>query len=147
MIGVEIDMVVPDSIKAITTYENIFEVDRIEVTDFREGGNEAVFNMYGTRFHLLDENVEYHLIAPKENDPKPMWINIVVPNIKETYDKAMKQNCKEIQPITEMKEMGVINAMFEDPFHYIWMLHQIEKDVSFKERCEILEEKFEENDN
>ncbi|WP_051599297.1 hypothetical protein [Metaclostridioides mangenotii] len=83
----------------------------------------------------------------KRNDPKPMWINIVAPNIKETYDKAMKQNCKEIQPITEMKEMGLINAMFEDPFHYIWMLHQIEREVSFEERCEILEEKFEENDN
>lgn len=142
MVGIEIDMVVPDSINALLTYEAIFEVDRIEVTDFHKGGNEAIFSMYGTRFHLLDENADYSLIAPKENDPKPMWINVLVPNIRETYEKAMKEGCKEIQPVTEMEEMGVINAMFEDPFHYIWMLHQVERVVSFEERLEYMEKEF-----
>ena len=33
MTGVEIDMVVTDSLKALELYEKIFEVKRIEVTD------------------------------------------------------------------------------------------------------------------
>ncbi len=142
MVGIEIDMVVLDSLKALDLYERIFDTQRVEVTNFKKGGNEAVFTMYGTRFHLLDENQEYQLIAPKPENPKPMWINIVVPDIRKTYKNAMDSGCTEVQPITEMPEMGVINAMFTDSFGYLWMLHQIEKEVSFEERCAIFEEEF-----
>lgn len=99
MVGVEIDMVVTDSLAALELYEQIFEVERLEVTNYDKGLNEAVFSMYGTRFHLLDENPEYRLIAPKEGDPKPMWINILVPDIAATYQKAMAAGCTEIQPL------------------------------------------------
>lgn len=34
MVGVEIDMVVPDSLEALSLYEKIFYVERVEVTDF-----------------------------------------------------------------------------------------------------------------
>lgn len=142
MVGIEIDMVVLDSLEAIDAYEKIFDIERVEVTNFKKGGNEAVFTMYGTRFHLLDENQEYQLIAPKKEDPKSMWINIVVPDIRKTYKNAMDLGCTEVQPVTEMSEMGVINAMFMDSFGYLWMLHQIEKEVSFEERCALFEEEF-----
>ena len=33
MTGVEIDMVVTDSLKALELYEKIYEVERVEVTD------------------------------------------------------------------------------------------------------------------
>ncbi|MNP81199.1 hypothetical protein D3C76_1795010 [compost metagenome] len=62
-----------------------------------------------------------------------------MPDIKDTYQKAMAKGGKEIQPITEMPEMGIANAMFEDPAGYIWMLHQINKTVSHAERTQILE--------
>lgn len=142
MIGVEIDMVVSDSLKALNLYEKIFDVERIEVTAYGKGKNEAVFNMYGTRFHMLDENHDFMLIAPKPSDPKPMWCNIVVPNIRETFSKALDAGCVEVQPITELDDFGVINAIFTDPFGYIWMLHQIVREVSFEERCRIMEEKL-----
>lgn len=142
MIGVEIDMIVTDSLKALALYESIFDTQRIEATTYKKGLNEAVFNMYGTRFHLLDENPEYQMTAPKPDDPKPMWFNIVVPDIRETYTKALKAGCVEIQPVTEIPEMGIINTMFVDPFGYLWMLHQIIHEVSFEERCRIMEEKF-----
>ena len=37
MVGVEIDLVVPDSLKALELYEKVFEIERIEVTNFPKG--------------------------------------------------------------------------------------------------------------
>ena len=34
MVGVEIDMVVTDSLKALELYEKIFDIQRVEVSDF-----------------------------------------------------------------------------------------------------------------
>lgn len=142
MIGVEIDMVVSDSLKALDLYEKIFNVEPIEVTAYSKGQNEVVFNMYGTRFHLLDENPDFMLIAPKPGDPKPMWCNVLVPDIRETFSKAIDAGCTEIQPVTEVADFGGINAIFSDPFGYVWMLHQILREVSFEDRCRIMEEKM-----
>jgi len=140
VVGVEVNMVVSDSIEALELYEAIFDVQRIEVTNFERGMNEAVFTIYGVRFHLLDENPEYQLIAPKENNTKSMWINVAVPDIKKTFDKAIEAGCSVIQPITEMKDFGVSNAVIADKFGYIWMLHEIHKVVSFEERVKYFEE-------
>lgn len=139
MIGVEIDMIVPDSLEALKLYESIFEVEKIEVTSFPKGQNEAVFSIYGTHFHMLDENPEYQMIAPKPGDPKPIWYNVTVPDIKKTYAKALAAGCTEIQPITEVQTHGVINAMFSDPLGYIWMLHEVVREVSFEDRIRAYE--------
>lgn len=138
MVGVEIDMVVKDCLTALPLYESIFEVERIEATAFEIGSNEAVFTIYGTRFHMLDENPDYGLVAPREGEAKPMWLNVLVPDIRKTYAKAMDAGCAEIQPVTEMPEMGGINAMFTDPFGYVWMLHEILREVSFEDRLKAL---------
>ena len=138
MTGVEMNFVVPDSRKALELYERIFDVRRVEATNFEAGTNEAVFTMYGARFHMLDENPAYHLIAPKEGDPKPMWVNITVPDIQEIYGKALAAGCREILPITRMEPLGLSNAIFADPFGYIWMLHQVHREISFEERCRII---------
>ncbi|WP_417088068.1 VOC family protein [Eubacterium maltosivorans] len=143
MTGVEIDMVVTDSLKALELYEKIYEVERVEVTDYPKGTNEAVFTIYDTRFHLLDENPEYQLIAPKPGQPQSVWYNVLVPDILTVYDKAMTAGCTAIQQVTEMPEMGAANAMFADPFGYVWMLHQIHREVSFEDRCRVMEEKQE----
>ncbi|KAF1083960.1 hypothetical protein SPSYN_02872 [Sporotomaculum syntrophicum] len=37
MVGVEIDMVVPDSLKALELYEKVFDIERVEVTDYPKG--------------------------------------------------------------------------------------------------------------
>lgn len=39
--------------------------------------------------------------------------------------------------------MGVSNAMFSDSNGYVWMLHEIHREVSFEERVDILSEDFE----
>ncbi|MFC4025531.1 VOC family protein [Oceanobacillus longus] len=143
MTGVELDLVVTDSLKALELYEKIFETERIEVSNLPRGENEAVFTLYGVQFHMLDENPQFHLIAPKPDDPKTSWVNVTVPDIKETYKKAMDLGCTEIQPVTDLADYGVSNAIFMDPFGYVWMLHQVYKEVSHEERLQLWEEKKE----
>ncbi len=147
MVGVEIDMVVVDCLKALALYEAVFDAKRVEVTSFAPGSNEAVFTIYGTRFHMLDENPAYQMIAPKPGDPKPMWLNVLVEDIRATYAKALEMGCQEVQPVTDMMDFGVMNAVFTDPFGYMWMLHQILREVSFEERCRMFEEGMKEDAN
>lgn len=141
MVGVEIDMVVTDSLKALELYEKVFDIKRIEVSDFPKGENEVIFTLYGVRFHMLDENPKFALKAPTQDQPKSIWFNIVVPDIEETFSKAVCAGCTEVQSVTELPDYGVSNAIFSDPFGYIWMLHQIHKEVSFEERIRLWEEK------
>lgn len=139
--GVEIDFVVKDSLKALEIYESIFELEVTEKTNFKPGNNEVVFSIYGTNFHMLDENPEYGLNAPKEANGS-IWFNVIVPDIEKTHDKAIKAGCSEIQGVTRMDEMGVSNSIFTDPFGYMWMVHQVHREVSFEEREEIFKKEF-----
>ena len=141
MTGVEINLIVPDSLKALELYESIFELERIEVTAFPRGRNEAVFTIYGARFHMLDENPNFQLLAPKPGAYIPIWFNVLVPDIQETFTKAQKIGCTEIQSVKYMPDFGASNAIFCDPFGYQWLLHQVHKPVSFEERTRILEDK------
>lgn len=145
LVGVEIDLVVKDSLKALELYEQIFDIERVEVTDFPQGENEVVFKLYDVRFHMLDENPKFGLKAPDIDDPKTIWFNVLVADIKETYAKAIRLGCTEVQPVTEIPDFGVSNATFNDPFGYHWMLHQVHKEVSFEERVALWEEKREDN--
>ncbi len=138
--GLEIDMVVKDSLAALELYESVFEVERIEVGDFIVGQNEVILKIHGTRFHLLDENEQFELFAPKPNDRLPIWFNIIVSDINKSFDNAVANGFSVIQPLTEMPEMGIKNAMLVDTFGYVWLLHQIDKEVSFEERTRMFEE-------
>lgn len=141
MNSVEIDMVVADSLKALELYKKIFEIEIVEASDFSRGDNEAIFTLYNVSFHLLDENPAFHLTAPTPDDPKTLWFNITVPDIEETYAKAIDAGCSEVQAVTNLPDHGVSNAIFMDPFGYIWMLHQVYEEVSFEERKRLWEEK------
>jgi PhnB protein len=141
MVGTEIDMVVTDSLQALELYEKIFDIQRVEVSNFPKGENEVVFTLYGVRFHILDENPKFGLKAPKPNELQSIWFNILVPDIRETFSKAINAGCTEIQPVTEISDFGVSNAVFSDTFGYMWMLHQMHREVSYEERTRLWEEK------
>lgn len=141
MVGVEIDMVVSDSLKALELYEKIFDIERVEVSGLHKGENEVIFTLYGVRFHMLDENLKFGLKAPTPDNPNTIWFNIMVSDINETFSKAINAGCTEVQTVTEMPAYGVSNAIFTDPFNYQWMLHQVHKAVSHEERTGIREEK------
>lgn len=141
MVGVEIDMVVADSLKALELYEKIFDIERVEVSSFPKGENEVIFTLYGVRFHMLDENPAFQLKAPNPDEPKSIWFNILVPDIRETFKKAVGAGCTEVQPVTELPDYGVSNAIFSDAFGYVWMLHQMHKEVSYEERIRLWEKR------
>ncbi|WP_010632149.1 VOC family protein [Sporolactobacillus vineae] len=143
MTGAEIDFVVTDSLKALALYEKIFDVERVEVTDFPKGENEVIFTLCGVRFHILDENPEFFLNAPNPDEPRSVWFNILVPDVQSTSTRAIDAGCTEIQAVTAMPEYGISNAIFSDPFGYQWMIHQVHKEVSFEERTKMWEEKRE----
>ena len=145
MVGVEIDMVVTESLKALELYEKIFDIERIEVTSLPKGENEVIFNLFGVRFHMLDENEAFGLRAPDPEHPNTIWFNVLVPDINETFKKAMEAGCTVMQPVTELPDYGVSNAMFTDQFGYLWMLHQMHKVVSLEERLELWEKEKEKN--
>ncbi len=125
MTGVEIDFVVKNCKEALELYKNIFDVEVITVTDLENGLNEAIFSIYGVKFHMLDENPTYMLIAPKENEGRPVWFNITVESIEKTFNKAIECGCNVIQPITDIPTHNAQNAMFSDKFGYIWLLHEM----------------------
>ena len=141
MVGVEIDMVVADSLGALELYEKIFDIEKVEVTSFPKGENEVIFSLYGTRFHMLDENPKFDLKAPIPDELKSIWFNIMVPDINDTFSNAVNAGCTEVQAVTEIPDFGVSNAIFSDPFGYVWMLHQVHREVSFEERTRLWEEK------
>ena len=142
--GVEIDFVVKDSLAALKEYQAIFQdaLKVVEQTSFGPGMNEVVFNLYGVRFHLLDENHEYHLFAPTKENPNTIWFNVVVANIEETFSRALEQGATVIQELTQMEAMGITNAMFLDNFNYVWMLQQIHREVNFEEREQFFKSEF-----
>jgi PhnB protein len=102
MTGVEVDLVARDSREALALYEWIFEVEKLEATSLDRGLNKAVFALYGARIHLLDENREYGLNVPESGAASPMWLNVMVEDIGDTFRKALEAGCKEIQPVTRM---------------------------------------------
>lgn len=142
MTGVEIDMIVPDSLKAFELYKSIFQAKAIEVSHFAKGSNEAVLSIYGTRFHLMDANEAYGLKAPEPGQYIPLWINLLVEDIAACFDRALAGGCTPIQTVTRLEAFGVSNAILADPFGYQWMLHQLHHEVSYEERVRILEEDF-----
>lgn len=53
---------------------------------------------------MLDENPRFGLAAPNPDKPNTIWFNISVPDIKETFSKAISAGCTEVQPVTEMPD-------------------------------------------
>lgn len=137
MVGVEIDFVVKNSLEALEVYDRIFGVERIAVSDLPQGENEVIFTLHGVRFHMLDENPSFNLFAATPEHQNTMWFNVMVEDIHEAYQRAMDENFKEIQPMTEQSDYGVSNAIMVDPFGYVWMLHQLNHVVSHEDRIKL----------
>jgi uncharacterized glyoxalase superfamily protein PhnB len=137
MTGYEFCFIVPDTIRAFEVYEKVFGAVAVEKTPFGKGRNEVVFTIYNNRFHMLDENPELGMNAPKDMSGGSTWFNVIVENIQDVFNKAASAGFTTIQPIMEMKEMGIHTSMQIDPWGYVWQLHQIDRVVSFEERLEI----------
>jgi uncharacterized glyoxalase superfamily protein PhnB len=129
MTSVEIDFVVPDVLAAFDAYSKVFGAEALEKSSLEKGLNEVVFTVFGTRFHMLDENPDAFLVAPKEGQGGFMWFNLVVDDIKDVFEKASAAGFSTILEIQEVQMLslpaGSKTAMQKDPWGYIWQLHQI----------------------
>lgn len=74
-----------------------------------------------------------------KNAPRSVWYNILVEDTEDTFYKAIDSGCTVVQELMAVPDCGVSNAIFMEPFD-IWMLHQINKEVSLEERRKIWEE-------
>lgn len=142
MKGLEIDFVVKDSLVALDLYEKIFDIKVLEKTNFSKGQNEVIFTIYDTRLHMLDENKDFGLVAPGDEGVQSVWFNVMVEDINDTHEKAINVGGVQIQEVTEMSDYGISNSMFKDPFGYVWMLHELHKEVSFEDRVKIFEDEI-----
>jgi len=124
MIGVKINFVVTDCQQALEMYRHIFDIQHESVTNDEHGANEAEFTMYGTKFHILDGTPKCKTVESNPSAPGFIWIDITVPDIKDIYKKAMAAGCQELQSPTELEGLCVTNAVFADPFGFVWMLQQ-----------------------
>lgn len=74
-----------------------------------------------------------------KNAPRSVWYNILVEDTEDTFYKAIDSGCTVVQELMAVADYGVSNAIFMEPFD-IWMLYQINKEVSLEERRKIWEE-------
>lgn len=82
MLGIEIDLVVPDCKQALALYEQIFGAEDIQISSLPGGKMEATLSIHGTRFRLMDENEDFQLLAPRRGDGIPMWCAVYVPDAR-----------------------------------------------------------------
>lgn len=130
MDGIEINMVVTDSLSAIKLYEQIFILDIIQRTDLKKGENEVIFSIHETRFHMLDENHANNLYAPKQDAIPSVSFNVYVTDLDAVFDNIVQEGCTIIQPITQNNKYGLSSAIIKDKFGYVWMLHEELKNIT-----------------
>ena len=142
ILGAEVNFIVKDSIKALNLYKKIFEnsLEVIEESDFGIGSSEVIFTIHSMRFHMLDENENYNMVAPTGGHINTIWYNVSVRDIKQTHANAIKNLCKELQEVTKMDKMGISNSMFIDTFGYVWLLHEVHEVKTYEERIQALKE-------
>ena len=69
-----------------------------------------------------------------------MWVNVAVPDVRAVFDRAVAEGCTVIQAVSGISEIGVTNAVFSDPFGYVWMLHQVYRTASLGDRLQYMTE-------
>ncbi len=139
-----IDAVVSDALAASECYQKVFGAEVLKQTNpsLNPLFNEVVIAIYGVQFHLFDEFQKVGWIAPT-NQNYPSWFNLVVENATELYGRTLDEGFEIVVPLSEDKQLGVLNAVVKDSFGYTWVIEQIVREISFAERCEILASRFE----
>lgn len=136
----EVNFVVKNALTSLDFYQKVFEVEEVEVGDFILGQNEVAIRVDNLYFRILDENPDFQMFAPTEESSVHSWFNIIVSDIEYSYAQAVAEGAKEIQAVKELPEMGIKNAVFKDPFGYVWLLHEVVQEIDYDTRVQILEQ-------
>ena len=120
----EINMVVKDAREAADFYKDLFGAEILLKTDLDKTLNEMIMVVGDTEIRVLNENKEFGLVAPSEDVPSSMWINLFVDDINKQCKVAEDSGCVIISPVTEFPESNAINAVFRDIYGHIWVVNQ-----------------------
>lgn len=120
----EINMVVKDAREAADFYKDLFGAEILSKTDLDKPLNETRMVVGGTEIRVLNENEEIGLVAPSEDVPSSIWVNLFVDDINEQCKVAEDSGCVIISPVTEFPESNAINAVFRDKYGHIWVVNQ-----------------------
>lgn len=120
----EINMVVKDAREAADFYKNLFHAEILSKTDLDKPLNETRMVVGGTEIRILNENEEFGMVAPSEDVPSSMWVNLFVDDINKQCKVAKECGCVIISPVTKFPESNAINAVFRDKYGHIWVLNQ-----------------------
>jgi PhnB protein len=126
MIGFETDIVVSDANAAYETYQRVFGAETIVRTKFAKGLNEIVCNIAGSRLRICDENHDVGMFAHKDNQFPTFWLNLLVENINDIFDKGTIEHFATILPVTTVPARRMKHSIQSDPWGIVWMLHQTE---------------------
>lgn len=139
-----IDCVVKDALQAYETYATVFETKLKESSKNlpKSAFNEVIFELEEMQFHLFDANPKMGWQTPDPNGTQPLWFNLVVRDAEALYQRAINAGFEVIVPLTEDKELGVLNGVVRDPFHYSWVIEQNLQAINFKTRRQILNKRL-----
>lgn len=120
----EINMIVNEAKKAADFYSKLFGAEILSVTDLDQGMNETMMVVAGVEFRVLDENPDFGMVAPTENSPVPMGVNLFVDDINKQAETAKELGCTILMPVTEYPDSNAINFVFRDVFSHTWVINQ-----------------------
>lgn len=135
-----LNLIVPDALEAMEFYEKAFDGLRKEVYSFpdKTGLNEANIIVGDVALRLMDENPAFDCYSPKKEEIDSMWLQLVVPDVVATLQKAAALGATITQEPDEF--MGTRHAEIVDPSGYTWTINQIIREVSFEERYRFYQE-------
>lgn len=122
---VEINMITKDALESGKYYQKLFGAKIKSSTDQKLGLNESILIMGNVEIRLLDENLEYGLIAPKEDNVSSIGLNVIVKDIKAIAKKATELGCAMLSPVTTFETQGAINCVFKDPYNHVWVINEL----------------------
>lgn len=121
---IEINMVVRDARESADFYMKLFNAKILSKTDLDKSLNETRMSIGGVDIRVLNENKDIGFIAPSENSPSSIWLNIIVSDIERQIQLAKDLGCNIISPVTKFPEQNAINAVFSDKYGHIWVVNQ-----------------------
>lgn len=124
MMKVEVNMVVKNALEAADFYKTLFGAEIISKTDLDLSMNEVIMRIGETEIRVLDENMNFGMVAPSEGVISSMWLNLYVDDINKQFKTAEDVGCTIISPVTEFPHNNAINTVFKDKYGHIWIVNQ-----------------------
>lgn len=118
----EVNLIVRSAKEAADFYKGLFGAQILSKTDLEQGSNETRMMICDTEFRVLDENVDYGMVAPSEGVPASIGINLYVDDINEQAKIAEDLGCSILSPVQDFGH--AMNTVFKDIFGHIWIVNQ-----------------------